>query len=59
MGLSVPDSGPPPLEELIKQSVFRFETKLATFGVLGMAKAAGWVNDYQKELEGIAAAAKQ
>jgi hypothetical protein len=46
------------MEELIAQSVFRFEAKLSTFGVLTMAKAAGWVNDYRKELEGIAAAAK-
>ena len=50
--------GKPSMEELIAQSVFRFEAKLSTFGVLTMAKAAGWVNDYRKELEGIAAAAK-
>jgi len=57
MGLSVPESTQ--MEELIQQSVFRFEAKLQGFGILGMAKAAGLVDEYRRELEGIAAAAKQ
>jgi hypothetical protein len=60
MPLSLPDSPPQrSIEELIEQSVFRFESKLAQFGVLGMARAAGWVDDYRKELERIVIAAKQ
>jgi hypothetical protein len=60
MPFTLPDSPPSKstIEELIQQSVFRFEAKLSQFGILQMAKLAGWVDDYRKELEGIAAAAR-
>ena len=57
MPFTLPDSPPSKstIEELIQQSVFRFEAKLSQFGILQMAKLAGWVDDYRKELQGIAA----
>ena len=59
MPLSLPNSPPDtsPMQELIQQSVFRFEAKLSSLGVLGFAKTMGLVEEYRKELEGVAKAA--
>ncbi len=59
MPLSLPDSPPDmsPMEELIQKSVFRFEAKLSSLGVLGFAKTMGLVEEYRNELMTVAEAA--
>lgn len=59
MSLPVPDSKASSIDELIAQSVFRFEAKFASFGMLGLARVNGWIDDYRKELAGIAAAVRE
>ena len=61
MSLSIPDSGPATdrISELIDQSTFRFEAKLAQLGVPTLlARTMGWIEDYRKELKAIAEAVK-
>ena len=50
---------PPDLQQAVVASVAKFETRLRDFGILGMAQACGFIDEYRAELEAITRKAMQ
>ena len=49
---------PPEVTQLIEQSVATFESKFQGFGMLTLARAQGWIEEFRQELVAIAVAAR-
>ena len=63
MSFEVPGTEPEPLpteiEREIEASAQRFEEKFKCYGLLTVARASGWVDDYRNELRHVARLCRQ
>jgi hypothetical protein len=45
---------PAPVQDEIKQGVFKFESKFASWGMLPFAQSKGWIDEFREQLVSVA-----